>query len=81
MENLPNGISAETEDYLRTLYQRYLDHDKEMADLAAEIEDTEARLREVRVRRDTALTEYHRKLNRIARETSKERKGLSKRTA
>lgn len=81
MENLPNGISADTEEFLRRLYQRYLDHDKEMADLAAEIEDTEARLYDVRVRRDAALQEYHRKLNRIARETSKERRGLKRRTA
>lgn len=81
MENLPEGLSAETEEALRRLYQRYLDHDKEVCDLGAEIEESEARLLDAKGRSARALQEYHRILGRVQREAGKARRGLKRRVA
>lgn len=81
MENLPEGLSAETEATLRRLYQRYEDHKDEAQELDQQIAALQLRRTEAKERSGRAIQEYHRVLGRVQREAGRARRGLKRRIA
>lgn len=75
MDNLPEGISADTAATLRNLYAAYQDWEREIDRLDRAIADAEQARRDARARAAGALKDYHRRLGRIQREAGRQRRG------
>lgn len=75
MDNLPSGISADTERMLRNIYGVYRDWEREIERLDGVIAEAEEARRVARAQAQEALRDYHRRLGRIQREAAKASRG------